>query len=89
MQIWSPSRLEGPQSQGQLGDPSQFRKGSIAPSPTQSLARSVTTSKWSPLSLMRIIESPDPPILVFYLRVDGEGGDEISLLTIESKSKRA
>ena len=97
MQIWTPRRLEGPQqSQGQAGEPSQFRKGSIAASTAQSLARSLTTSHTSHLSpiseesaIAYSYEMPGQPILVLYLSVDGEGGNEMSFLTIESKWRHA
>ena len=85
-----------PSSQGQPGEISHFRKGSIAPSTTQSLAKSVTTSQTSHLSPIReessiaySYEMPGQPILVFYLSVEGEKGDKMSLLTIESKLRHA
>ena len=94
MQIWSPRLLEGPQrSQGQPGEPSQYRKGSVAPSTIQSLTRSFTTSHTShilPITEESAIgfsfEKPGQPILVFYLSAnEGGGGHEMSFLTIESK----
>ena len=102
MQIWTPKRLKGlQQSQDQPGEPSQFRKGSIAPSMAQSLAapstaqssaRSTTasyTSHLSPMTEENAIaydcEMPGQPILVLYLSADGEEGNKMSFLTIESK----
>lgn len=89
------------QSRDQPEEPSHFRKNSIAPSmaqslaapsTAQSLARSLTTSHTSHLSplteenaIAYSIEMPGQPILVSYLSADGEGGNEMSFLTIESK----
>lgn len=94
VQIWNPRRLERRRPNDSQGvDFSKQREsvvtGSLAPSTAPSMARSFTTSYTSAVINETTtgfnFEMPSLPILVFYLRADEPGKEEMSFLTVERK----
>lgn len=102
LQIWNPRRLERAQpSNGQFADMSKHRRSvatgstgpSTAPSTALSLAKSFTTSYTFPITTENTtgfnFEMPGLPILVFYLRADESGKEEMSFLSVESEFSKS
>lgn len=92
VQIWNPRRLERPRpANSQGGDFSKHRNSvaTVSPSFATSMARSFATSYTSEAisdtTTAFNFEMPGLPILVFYLRADEPGKEEMSLLSVERK----